>query len=204
MDHTVHTANVHKGAIGSQGLHGTGVPLAVLNLSPDLLRGGGPLSTGDPADGTHYPAASPVDLGDDQTDLLLEQLAHRRLSGQTSLRGGDKDPHTLDGDDHTALVVLSDEAFHNRLVLPSGLNFLPALVDIQAALGQLHQAVPVADLHDDRLDLIAHLDNVLYLYSGIVTQFGQSNVARVFDAQLYLDLGGRDCHNGARDLISII
>ena len=153
---------------------------------------------------TFSAAAGPVDLGDDQTDLLLEQLAHGSLTGQAGLGGGDKHPHALDGDDHAALVVLGDEALHNGLVLPGGLDLLPALVDVQAALGQLDHAVPVADLDHDGLDLIAHLHNLLRPDSGVVAQLGQGNVARVLDAQLNLDFGGRDGHNGAGNLISII
>ena len=204
VDHTVHAADVYESAVGSQRLHGAGVALAVLDLGPDLLGGGGPLGTGDPADGAHHPAAGPVNLGDDQADLLLEQRAHGSLTGQTGLGGGDEHPHALDRHDHAALVVLGDEALHHGLVLPGGLDFLPALVDVQAALGQLDHAVPVADLHDDGLDLVAHLHDVLDLHGGIVAQLGQGNVAGVLDAQLHLDFGGRDGHNGAGNLISII
>ena len=204
MDHAVHTADIHESAVRSQGLHGAGVALAVLDLGPDLLGRGGPFGTGDPADGAHHPAAGAVDLRDDQTDLLLEQLAHRGLPGQAGLRGGDEHPHALDRDDHAALVVLGDEALHHGLILPGGLDLLPALVDVQAALGQLDQTVTIADLHDDGLDLVAHLHDVLHLDGGVVAQLSESDVARVLDAQLHLDLGGRDRHNGARDLIPII
>ena len=149
-------------------------------------------------------AALAVGLQDLEGDLLAQQGGQVPVTGDTGLGGGDEHPNALDGNHHAALVVLGDKALDHGLVLPGGLDLLPALVDVQAALGQLDHAVPVADLHDDGLDLIAHLHKVLHLYGGVVAQLGEGNVARVLDAQLHLDFGGRDGHNGAGNLISII
>src|SRR5699024_6242828 len=54
VDHAVHAADIHESAVGSQGLHGAGVVLALLDLGPDLLSGGGALSADDAADGAHH------------------------------------------------------------------------------------------------------------------------------------------------------
>ena len=72
MDHAVHAADVHEGAVGSQGLHGTSVLLALLNVGPHLGGLGGALLGLNGADGAHHTAAGAVGLGDAQADMLLE------------------------------------------------------------------------------------------------------------------------------------
>src|SRR5699024_2933912 len=96
MYHPVHTADVHKNAITGHALHRTGVALAHLDVGPHLGGGGGPLLLLHGFDGANHPAAGTVDLGDMQTDLLLDQLAHVRLTGQTGLGSGDENPYALD------------------------------------------------------------------------------------------------------------
>ena len=199
VDHAVHAADVHESAVGSQGLHGAGIALAVLD--PDLLRSGGTLGAHHAADGTHHAAAGTVDLGDHQTHLLLEQGAHGSLTGQTGLRGGDEHPDALHRHHDAALVVLGDHAVQNSLVLTGGLDLLPALDHVKALLGQGDHALLIVDADDEGLDLVAHLDQLLNLGGGVVGQLGYGNVAGVLGAQIHLDLSRRNCYDCASDLI---
>ncbi len=79
MDHAVHAADIHKSAVGSQGLDNALVVLTDLDVIPDLLALGSAFLIEDGADGAHHSAAGTVDLGDVQLDGGAHQLGHGPL-----------------------------------------------------------------------------------------------------------------------------
>ena len=188
--------------LSDSALDGAGVALAVLDGLPNLGGLLGALSALHVADGAHHAAAGTVDLGDAQTDLLLEQLAHGSATGQAGLRGGHKDPDALDGDHHAALVLLGDHTFHHGVLLLGLLDVVPALHAVQTLLGEGDHALLIVDAHDIGLDLIAHFDQVLHLGGGVVGQLGHGYVAGVLGAQIHIDLGGGDASYDTGDLLS--
>ncbi len=204
MNHAVHAADVHESAVRGQALDGTGVALLGLDVLPHLGGTGGALLGLNGADGAHHALAGAVDLGDAQADLLLHQLGHGGLTGQAGLRGGHKDAHTLDVDHNAALVLLGDETLDGGALLPGLLDVVPALHGVQTLLGQGDDTLLVVDAHDVSLDLLADLDQVLDLHSGIVRQLRHRYVAGVLGPELHIDLSRRDASNNAGDLIPCI
>ena len=175
--------------------------LAVLDLGPDLLCGGGALGALHLGDGAHHAVTGTVHLGDDQADLLLQQLGHGSLPGQAGLGGGNEDPHALYGHHNAALVVLGDDALHDSLLFLGGLHVLPALDHVKALLGQGDNTLLVIDADHKGLDLVPYLDQIFHLGGGVISQLGYGNVAGVLGAQIHIDLSRRDPSDNASYLI---
>ncbi len=204
MDHAVHAADVHEGAVGSQGLDNAVVLLAVLDFGPDLLlsslAGLGVHGT----DGADDAAAGTVDLGDLHLHGLADLAGHVAALGDAGLGSGNEHPDALHIGNQTALVLLGDGAFHGGLVLHPGSHVVPNLQAVQLLLGQLHGALLVVDTDHKDLDLVADLQHVLRLHRRIVTDLVIGDVTGMLGAQVHLDLGIADAGDDALDLISCI
>ncbi|MPM14426.1 hypothetical protein SDC9_60788 [bioreactor metagenome] len=120
---------------------------------------------------------------------MLEDLAHGSLSGQTGLRGGDKDPNTLDGNDDAALVLFGNNALNGGVIFTGGLDIVPILNHVQALLGEGYNSFHVVDADYKGLDGIADFDQIFHLYGGIIAQFGYRNIPCMFGAKIHIDLG---------------
>ena len=204
VDHAVHTADVHKGTIGSQRLHRALILLALFDVCPDLGGLGSALLCLNSADGAHHTAAGTVDLGDTQLHAVLDHLGQVGPSGHSGLRGGHEDTDALDIDHDTALVDLGHGTLQDGLVLYGSLNGVPVFHAVQALLGQGGNPFHIVDPHDIGLDLVAHLHDVLGLYGGIVAQLRHGDVTGVLGAQVHVDLGGGDAGDDTSDLVSRI
>ena len=204
MYHTVHTADVHKHAIGSHGLDSAGVVLAHFDVGPHLCLSGlaGLLLHG--TDGTHHTAAGTVDLSNAQLDLLLDHRGQVSAPGHAALRSGDEYPDTLDGSHQAALVLLSNDALQDGLLLHGLLNVLPDLNSIQTLLGQLGEALHVVDTDNVGLDLVTHLHHVLGLDVGIIAELAGLDVGGLLGAHVHLHLSGGDSGHNTGNLFSCI
>ena len=204
MYHAVHAADVHEHAVAGHGLDGAGVVLALFDVVPHLSGGSGTGLGGHSADRTNHAAARAVDLRDAQLHLGLDHVRQVGSTGLAGLGSRNEHPDPLDIGHQTALVLLGNNALKHLFALHSALNRLPVLLDIQTFLRQANHAIPVADLKHISLDLLAHLGDILHLDIRIVAQLRQRDVAGILDAQLHLDLGGRDGNDSTSDLLPAI
>ena len=204
MYHAVHTADVHEHAVAGHGLHGAGVVLADLNAAPNSFLSGLTGLVSDRADGADHTAAGTVDLGDTQLNLLALHGRQVSTAGLAALGSGHEHADTLDRHHDTALVLLGDGAFHDGLLFHSGLDVLPDLDGVQTLLAQLGITLHVVDADDIGLDLVADLDDILGLRSGIIRQFAHLDVSGLLGAHIHLDLGGGDGRDDAGYLLSCI
>ena len=136
--------------------------------------------------------------------MLLQQLAHGSLAGQASLGGGHKHPDALDADHNAALVLLGDNALDSGVILTGLLNIVPALDGVETLLGQGDNTLLIVDAHDIGLDLVAHVDQIFDLYSGIVGQLRHRYVTGVLGAEIDIDLSGRNASDNACNLLPCI
>ena len=204
VHHAVHAADIHKCAVGGQGLDHAMVLLAVLNLRPDLLLRSLAGLGGDGADGANDTAAGTVDLGNLQLHGLAHHAGHIAALGNAGLGSGDEHPDALHIADQAALVLLGDGAFHSGLVLGVGSHIVPHLQAVQLLLAQLHGALLIVDANHEDLDLVANLQDILGLYRGIGADFVIRDVTGMLGAQIDLDFGVADTGNGSNNLISCI
>ena len=204
VNHAVHTADIHKCAVGSQGLDGAVVLLAHFDLGPDLLLRSLASLGVDGADGADDTAAGAVDLGNLQLHGLADHTGHVAALGDAGLGSGDEHPDALDVGDQAALVFLGDGAFHSGLVLCPGSHVVPDLQAVQFLLGKLHGAFLVVDANDEDLNLVADFQDVFRLHGRIGADFVIRDVAGMLGAEVDLDFGVADSGHGADNLISCI
>ena len=204
VHHAVHAADVDEGAVGSEALDDAMVLLVDLDLVPDLLGGSLAGLSGDGTDGADHSAAGAVDLGDLHADGLTDQLAQIAALGNAGLGSGNEHADALDIGNQAALVLLGDDALDDRLLLAGSLDLVPALDGVQTLLGQHHGALHVVDTDHIDLDLIAHIEQVLGLGSGIAADLAVGDVAGVLGAQVHIHFGGGDGRDDAGHLVSCI
>ena len=203
MDHAVDAADVDEGTVAGEGLDDAVVLLADLDLVPDVLDALTALSLGNAADGADNALAGLVDLGDLETDSLLEKLAQLSLTGQIGLGGGDEHTHALDVDNNAALVFFGDNTLENGTALDGVLDIGPHLGGIQALLGQHRGSFHVVDADDNSLDGIADLDSVFDL-DAVVGELGRGDEAGILGTKVNADLSAGNRDHKAGHLISII
>ena len=201
MDHTVHTADVHKGSIRSERLYYAVIVLPDLDPVPDLSGLLRPLSSGHSPDRAHHTAAGTVDLGDAKFYLLLQHLGQGSLAGHTGLGRGHKHPNTLDADNYAALVLFRYDALYRGVLLTGLLHVVPALYRVEAFLGQGHNALHVIDAHDKNLKLLTHFHQILNLGGRIIGQLVHRNISGMLGPKIDLDLSRSDRSDHAGDLL---
>ena len=204
MDHTVHAADVHKCAIGHQGLHHAVVLLAHFDLIPDLLNGSLPGFCCHGPDGANDSPAGTVDLGDLHLHSLAHHAGHIAALGNAGLRGGNKHPDALHVGNQAALVHFRDLAFHHSLAFAALAYIVPDFQAIQLLLAQLAGTLLVVDPDHKDLNLVAHLQDLFRLDGRICADFVAGNITGMLGAQVHLDLGGADVGDNAGYLISCI
>ena len=204
VDHTIHTTDVHKGAVRSQGLDGAMILLANLDLTPNLFLSGLTLLGGDGTDGADGTTAGTVDLGNLQLDILADHTGHIAALGNAGLGSGNEDADTLHIGNQAALVFFGDDGVDGGLVFNVTSHVVPNLQAVQLLLGQLHGALLIVDADNENLDLVAHLQHIFGLYRRIGADFVIGNVTSMLGAQIDLDLGITDTGNGSNNLISCI
>ena len=202
MDHAVHTADIHEGAVGSEGLdnalilhaHLDGLPDLGLSLLAGLVQQG--------LDRANDTVALRVDFGNAQLLSGLHQRIKGRLAGQTSLAGGDEHADALDQSHDAALILIHNDALHGLLALHSGLQNFPVLHGIQTLLGKHDPAFHIIHTDNKGFHFIAHMDIVSHHVSGIVGQLGGGNITRLLDAQINGNVSCVDRCNDAGHLFS--
>ena len=204
MNHAVHAADVHKGAVGSQALNHAMILLAIFDLRPDLLLRGLAGLGGNSTDGADHAAARAVDLRDLHLNGLANHPGHIAALGNAGLGSGNKYPDALHIGNQTALVLLSDGALNGGLILGIGSHVVPDLQAVQLLLGKLYGAFLIVDTHDENLDFVADVQNILRLHGRVRTDFIIRDVTGVLGTQIDLDLGVPDAGNGTNNLISCI
>ena len=204
MDHAVHTADVHEGTVGGEGLDNTMVLLAHFDFAPDLLLSSLAGLSVHGTDGTDGAAAGTVDLGNLQLHGLANHTGHIAALGDAGLGSGDEHPDALHIGNQAALVLLGDGGFDGGLVLHHIRHVVPDLQAVQLLLGQLHSAFLVVHTNHEDLNLVAHLQDILGLHGRIGADFVIRDIASVLGAQIDLDFGIADTGNGSDDLISCI
>ena len=134
----------------------------------------------------------------------MQQLGHLGVTGQAGLGGGDEDAQALDLHDDAALVLLGHDALDHGLVLAGGLDVVPALDRIQAALGQHHGALDVVDADHAGLNGIADVDQILDLRAVLILKLLNGNVSGVLGPQVHRHLGRGDRGDDAGDSLSVV
>ncbi len=107
-------------------------------------------------------------LGDDQLNVLTNQLGVILVAAHGSLRAGNKDANALDVDNNAALVGFHNVTFHNGAVLSSLGNVLHALLGLETDAGKGIDAFLVVGLDNDQIQIVVYLNKVFHLSVGVM------------------------------------
>ena len=111
---------------------------------------------------------------------------------------GDKHPHAVGHGQQAALDDVGDNAFHYRTAFLRGNHHIPALEGIDALLGKHDGAFLVVGAHDEQLQLIPYLADILRIDVGVGGQLIQRNISGLLAADDFnLNLIRSDPHNDA-------
>ena len=197
VDHTVHTAEVNKRAVGSQGLHNAGVMLTDLELLPQSRFLRLALLAGDKTDGADRTVACGVHFDDLEAHGLLEQGGQILHAVERCMRRGNENAHAVGHDQKAALDHFADDTLEHLAGLLSRNNGLPALERVHALFGQHDSAFLIVGAHDEQLQLITDLHNVGGVGVRIGGQLLSRNIAGLLSADhfdLHLVGGNADNH----------
>ena len=203
VDHAVDAADVDECTVAGHGLHDTVVLCPDFDLVPNCLGTLTAFLLHNGTDGADNTLAGTVELGDLDTNLLLEELSHVGFLGQTALGCGNEYTNALYRDDNAALVDLGDGAFENAAVFGSFLNVSPALCSVKTLLGEHYGAFNVVHTDNDCLDGVTDFDSVFDL-DAVIGKFRGGNEAGILGADVNTDFGVGYGNDGAGYLISII
>ena len=191
----IDTAHVNESAVRSQALDNALVLLADLNIGPELLALGLVGLGSDLVDGADDLAAGA--LGDDQLDVLANQLGVVLVAAHGGLRAGNKDANALDVDNNAALVGFHDIAFHDGAVLGGLGDVLHALLGLKTDAGQGVNTLLVVGLYDHQVQIVALFNKVFHLGVGIMAHLAQGHNAGVLGT---IDADGAFRRRNADDL----
>ena len=198
MDHAVHAANIDERAIGGQALDSAGVFLADLDLAPDLLGVLLALTVEDGADGADHALTTTVDLGDLEALGRADKLGHGNITAKAGLGRGDEHADAVHGHHNAALIFLRNLTLDNGALLAGGFDVVPATGCIKTTLGELRRSFHIVDANDGRRDLVADLDQIVDVDTGLVVgEFRHGDIAGMLGGKVESDLGGRDRRNDA-------
>ena len=142
--------------------------------------------------------AGAVELDDLAAQLLAAELLEILDAADVDQRRGQEATHA-EIDDQAALDDLDDGAVDRLARLGGGLDALPRLLEAGALLGEDQTAVRVLLLHDERVDLLAHLDLITRVDGATDAQLGDGNDTLALVADVDQDLVLVDAHNAAGD-----
>ena len=169
----VNAADIHESAVRGQALNNALVLLADLDVSPELLTLSLVGLSSDLVDGADDLAASA--LGDDQLNVLANQLGVILVAAHGSLRAGNKDANALDVDNNAALVGFHNVTFHNGAVLSSLGNVLHTLLGLETDAGKGIDAFLVVGLDNDQIQIVVYLNKVFHLSVGVMAHLAQGD-----------------------------
>ena len=176
----IDTAHVNESAVRGQALDNALILLADLNIGPELLALGLVGLGSDLVDGADDLAACA--LGNDQLNVLANQLGVVLVTAHGGLRTGNKDADALDVDNNAALVGLHDVAFHNGAVLGSLGDVLHALLGLKTDAGQGVNTLLIVGLDNNQIQLVALFNKVFHLGVGVMAHLAQGHNAGVLGA----------------------
>ena len=176
----IDTAHVNESAVRGQALDNALILLADLNIGPELLALGLVGLGSDLVDRADDLAACA--LGNDQLNVLANQLGVVLVTAHGGLRAGNKDADALDVDNNTALVGLHDVAFHNGAVLGSLGDVLHALLGLKTDAGQGVNTLLIVGLDNNQIQLVALFNKVFHLGVGVMAHLAQGHNAGVLGA----------------------
>ena len=142
--------------------------------------------------------AGAVELDDLAAQLLAAELLEILDAADIDQRRGQEAAHA-EIDDQAALDDLDDGAVDRLARLGGGLDALPRLLEAGALLGEDQTAVRVLLLHDERVDLLAHLDLITRVDGAADAQLGDGNDTLALVADVDQDLVLVDANNAAGD-----
>ena len=159
---------------------------ALANLTALLLEHG--------AARQHDVVARAVELDHLAAQLLAAELLEILDPADIDQRGG-QEAADAEIDDQAALDDLNDRAVDGLAGLGGGLNALPRLLKAGALLRQDQAAILVFLLHDQGVDLFAHLDLVTGVDGTADAQLGDGNDTLALVADVDQDLVLVDAHD---------
>ena len=163
---------------------------ALANLTALLLKHG--------AARQHDVVARAVELDHLAAQLLTAELLEILHAADIDQRGR-QEAADAEVDDQAALDDLDDRAVDGLAGLGGSLNALPRLLEAGALLRQDQAAVLILLLHDQSVDLFAHLDLVTGVNGAADAQLGDGNDTLALVADVDQDLVLVDAHNLAGD-----
>src|SRR5690348_5090459 len=140
--------------------------LILLKLLHELLTFARALVLQDHAARDDDVATALVELDDLELELLAEQLVDVRDATERDLGAGEEGVDAHEVDDHAALDLLDERAFHRLLVLVGETDALPHAHEVRLLLRENDRAFLVLEVLEQHLDLVADLEigDVLELF----------------------------------------
>ena len=167
----IHAADVNKGTVGSQALDNASVLLVNFNVLPELIALCLVFFSSNLVDAADDLAACA--LGDNQLNVLANQLGVVLIAAHGSLRTGNKHTNALDVDNNAALVGFHDVAFHNGVVFGSLGNILHALLGFKTDTRKGVNTFLVIGLDNNQIQLVIHLNKVFHLGVGVMAHLAE-------------------------------
>ena len=133
-----------------------------------------------------------------EADFLLEQTVKAFTSGRSGKRSRDEYLYAVCHSDHAALDNFCNNAFHDCFFFFRLHDLVPALLCVKKSLGQLDRSLLVVRLHDDKVELVAHLYKILDFCVRIARELGKLYNTCLFSADIYINLCGSYANNRAR------
>ena len=203
VDHTVHAAEVNECTVAGHALDHAGVDLALLDLLPEGLLLCTALVAQDETNGA-LGTLLVSDLQDAQGHGLTDKSRQIAVARNAGMCGGNEDAVVQDNGLKAALVDADDLALEVLLSLVCGLDQLPVLVRVNALLGELSEAVAVADTNHECLHLISDFEHLVQFCGRIVRDLLKLDNTGHLGAQIQLDLSSADAGNNTGHSISCI
>ena len=152
--------------------------LILLELLHQLLALASPLVLEDHSTRDDDVAAALVELDDLELELLAEQLVDVRNAAERDLRAGEERVDAHEVDDHAALDLLDERAFHRLIGLVRDADLLPHAHEVGFLLRKDDRAFLVLEV------LEQHFDFVTGLEVGMVLELFERNAALGFEADV--------------------
>ena len=115
---------------------------------------------------------------------------------------GDEHLYAEAGNQHTALDNVGNNACKNSVLLLCSHDLLKAHGSVNALLGQGNDALLIVGLEHDKIDYIAHLDDILGLCAGVVAEFRCGDDALLLGSEVNIDFVAVYTQNSALHSLS--